>query len=47
MSCVTGVTGTTKTIFYTQNRRIDILEDFGHALNQAQRESEKKLTVAS
>ena len=36
MSCVTGVTGITGTSFFTQDRRIGLPEEFGHAVEVAE-----------
>ena len=35
MSCLNGVTDITGTSCFTQDRRIDIPEEFGHAVEEA------------
>ena len=47
MSCVTGVTGTTVTIFYTQHTQFNIPEEFGHAVDESQSLSKTKRTAAA
>ena len=41
ISCVTGVTGTTGTKFYTQHTGFNILKEFGYAVEKSQSESKK------
>ena len=36
MSCVTGVTVTTGTTFFTQNTQFNLLQEFGHVSDKAQ-----------
>ena len=45
--CVTGVTGITGTLYLTQDRRIDITEEFGHEVEEANTDSKKKRPVAA
>ena len=47
MSCVTGVTGTTGTIFYTQHTGLNLPEEFRNAVDEAQSESKMKRTYAA
>ena len=47
MSNVTGFTGTIGNTFFTQDKRIDIPEEFGHAVDKFQIESKKKGSVAA
>ena len=47
MSCVTGVTCTTGTKFYTQHTQFNIPEEFGHAVDEAPGESKTKRTAAA
>ena len=47
MYCVTGVTGSTGTVFYTQDTKFNIPEEFGYAVDDAQSESEMKRAAAS
>ena len=47
MSCVTGVTGTTGTKFYTQHTRFNIPAELGHAVDESQSESKMKRTAAA
>ena len=46
MSCVTGFTGMTRTLFFTQDRRIDIPKEFVHELEESNNDSSKKRLVA-
>ena len=45
MSCVTGVTGTTGTKFYTQHTRFNILKEIRHAVDESQIKSKTKRTA--
>ena len=47
ISCVTGFTGTTRNIFYTQHKRFNIPAEFGHAVDEAQSESKMKQTAVA
>ena len=47
MSCVTGVTGTTGTKFYTQHTRFNLPEEFWHAIDKYQSVSKMKRTSAA
>ena len=47
MYCVTEFTCTTGTTFYTQHIQFNVLEEFGHAVDKAQRESKTKRTAAA
>ena len=42
MSCVTGVTGTTGTKFYTQHTRFNIPKEIRHAVDESQIKSKTK-----
>ena len=46
MSCVTGSTGITETTFFTQDRRINFLKEFGHEVDKSEIESNRKVSVA-
>ena len=46
MSCLTGATGTTRTKTFTQDRRINIIEEFRYAVEKDQSKFKKKQTVA-
>ena len=45
--CVTGVTGTTGPLFITKDRRSDIPEFFGNAVDEAATESKRKHAVSA
>ena len=47
MSCVTVVTGTTGTKFYTQYRRTNLPKEFGNIVEEYHSEYKKKRTVAA
>ena len=47
MYCVSGVTGTTGTTFYTQHKKIDSPKEFGHAVDKDQSEYKLKWAVAA
>ena len=42
MSCLNGVTYITGTSCFTQDRRIDLPEEFGHAVEEAETNYRKK-----
>ena len=45
MSCVTKITGTTRTKFFTQYRIINILTELGNEFDKADSKSKKKRSV--
>ena len=45
--CVTGVTGITGNSYFTQDRRIDITEEFGHEVEWAKTDYKKKQSIAA
>ena len=47
MSGVTGFISTTGTTFYTQHTKFNITEEFGHAADKSQSDSNKKWTAAA
>ena len=47
VSCVTVVTGTTGTIFYTQHTGLNLPEEFRNTVDEAQSESKMKRTSAA
>ena len=47
MSCLNGVIGTTGTTFYTQHTLSKISQEFGHAVEKYQSESNTKQTAAA
>ena len=44
---MTGVTGITGNSYFTQDRRIDITEEFGHAVEWAKTDYKKKQSIAA
>ena len=47
MSCVTGVTGITGTSYFTQDRRINLTEEFEHVVGESKTCSNKNPSIAA